>query len=260
MTQPVFLQDPILSVYGDAIAHGFFTRLGGVSKGDYTALNCAHGVSDDPALVDENRARALSALHAGAKRLVTVSQVHGIDVAVIRKEADIDPARKADAIVTNIPGLAIGILTADCVPILFYDPLKNIIAAAHAGWRGAIGGVLKTTMDAMQSLGANREDIIAVAGPCIGQDSYEVGAEFQKEFLSHDDGNGIFFKSGARGGHFQFDLQAYVLARLMKMQLGRIAHIAEDTAAKPDVFFSHRRATLTGNPVTGRQLSAIVLK
>lgn len=259
MTQPIFLTDPVLRAHSDKVAHAFFTRLGGVGTNYYESLNCAYHCGDEPAIVDENRRHALAALCPGAERLVTISQVHSADVLTIQTDGDIDSQTQADAIVTNKPKLAIGILTADCTPILFFAPKQNIIGAAHAGWRGAFDGILQNTIEAMQKLGAQREDIVAVVGPCIGQTSYEVGAEFYQRFIDQSSANAVYFIPSRKPGHHQFDLPGFVLGKLLTAKIGTIAHIPEDTCAKKDLFFSHRRATLAGDPATGRLLSTIAL-
>lgn len=238
-----------------AFPHGFFTRQGGVSTGLFASLNCSDRGQDDPAAVAENRARAARALGFAPDRLVSVHQVHGPVVAV----ADAAPwpreARpKADAIVTDRPGVLLGIVTADCGPVLFADPEAGVVGAAHAGWRGAVGGVLEATLEAMRALGAR--DIRAVVGPCISQPSYEVGDDLRAEVLARDPADARFFAPGAREGKYQFDLPGYCVARLAAAG-ARAQASGHCTLATPDSFFSHRRRTLAGEGPIGHQLSAI---
>jgi len=242
----------------DALPHGFLGREGGVSTGIHAGLNVGLGSDDDRAAIIENRRRAVDAVAPGFD-LVTVHQIHSAD-AVIVNEAFADDARPhADAIVTDRPGLLLGILTADCVPILFADSGAGVIAAAHAGWKGAIGGVTDDTIAAMERLGADRQHIVAAIGPCIARASYEVDAAFVNRFEAADPANERFFTEGARADHAQFDIEAYVLNRLATAGLTRIIALGEDTYSQPDRFFSFRRATHKGEPGYGRQISLIGL-
>lgn len=243
----------------DGIRHGFFTRAGGVSGGIYASLNCGFGSGDVPADIAENRRRAAGALALEPDRLVTCHQVHSPTVARVDAPWPHDRRPRADAMVTCRTGIALGILTADCAPVLLADPAAGVIGAAHAGWRGALGGVLDATVAAMRELGATTAGISAAIGPCIAQTSYEVGPEFPVPFLAESAGHACFFAAAARPGHFRFDLAAYVAARLGRLGIGRIDRAAADTAAEPDRFFSYRRACLSGEPDYGRQLSAIAL-
>ena len=238
------------------LRHGFFTREGGVSEGHYASLNCGFGSGDEPARVAENRARIAGRLKVPAERLVTVYQIHSPEVVVADEPWRPGDAPQADALVTDRPGLALGILTADCVPVLFADPAAGIIGAAHAGWKGARGGVLASTVAAMSRLGARPERMVAAIGPCIAQDSYEVGPEFPGQFEGDE---AAFFKPSARPGHFLFDLGGLVEKRLADEGIGVVSRCAADTAAEEERFFSYRRATLRGEPVYGRGLSVIVL-
>lgn len=235
--------------------HGFFTRRGGVSVGAYASLNCGLRGDDDPAHVAENRARARSAL--GAACLVGLRQVHGPRVLVADPGWTTPP--EADALVTDRPGLALGILTADCAPVLFHDPVARVAGAAHAGWRGAVAGVLEATIAAMVRLGAEPARITAVIGPCIAQPSYEVRADLRDAVLSapwrHATESARFFAPGRDAAHFQFDLPGYCAQRLAG--IGAALVMGPDTLAEETRFFSHRRRTLAGGGPLGHQLSAI---
>ncbi len=241
------------------IRHAFFTRAGGVSGGIYASLNVGLGSDDDAGNVRQNRQRALAAL-GGADTLNTVYQVHGRDVAVAEAGWQPQSAPRADAIVTDRPGIALGILTADCAPILFADPQNRVIGAAHAGWRGAVGGVLAAAVDAMERLGADRASIRAAVGPAIAQSSYEVGPEFPAPFLAEDPENKRFFRASQRAGHHMFDLAGYVARRLDALALAEVTVLGCDTCADEERFFSYRRTTLRREPDYGRELSAIVIE
>ncbi len=240
-----------------SIAHGFFGRNGGVSEGLYAGLNCGPGSHDNKAHVVENRARVAHALQVMPERLCTLYQIHSPS-AVIVHAPWVDAPPQADAMVTNVPGLALGILTADCAPILFADPEAGVVGAAHAGWKGAVGGVIESTVLAMEKLGAKRHRIAATIGPCIAQVSYEVGPEFIARFSLHDQAQ--FFIPSARAGHGYFDLAAYVAMRLGEAGLTAIADLRMDTCGDPDQFFSYRRTTLSREPDYGRQISVIALR
>ena len=241
-----------------SIAHGFFGRAGGVSEGIYAGLNCGSGSRDNAAHVAQNRARVAHALGVAPARLVTLYQVHSPNVVVVRKPWDASTPPQADALVTNTPGLTLGILTADCAPVLFADHEAGVIGAAHAGWKGALSGVVESTVAAMETLGARRERIAAVIGPCIAQASYEVGPEFVARFTPDEQQR--FFVPSSRKDHHQFDLPAYVAATAQAAGLQRIAALAMDTASDPNRFFSYRRTTLAREPDYGRQISAIGLR
>jgi len=230
--------------------HGFFTRRGGVSAGAYASLNCGLRSEDDAAHVAENRARAARALGAEPGRLLALRQVHG--PAVLEADPGWSTPPEADAMVTNRPGLALGIVTADCAPVLFVDAEAGVIGAAHAGWRGAVAGVLEATVAAMVRLGAQRARITAVVGPCIAQASYEVRGDLRDAV-----GEPRFFAPGKDGAHFQFDLAGYCAHRLSG--IARAEVLGVDTLAEEARFFSHRRRTLAGGGPLGHQLSAIVL-
>jgi YfiH family protein len=240
------------------VAHGFFTREGGVSGGIYASLNCGLGSGDDKTMVTENRRRALGKLALAGDRLRTVHQVHG--KAVFTIDAETAPAPKAaDASATRLRGVALGILTADCAPVLFADAEAGVIGAAHAGWKGTLIGVLEAAVEAMEALGARRKKIGAVVGPCIAQESYEVGPEFPKPFLDEDVANRVYFSPAARAGHFQFDLAGYVTAQLGRLGLGEVAAVNLDTYADEPRFFSYRRTCHRQEKDYGRQISMIAL-
>ncbi len=241
------------------VRHAFFTRVGGVSGGIYASLNVGFGSKDDADSVRRNRERALASLGV-ADRLNTVYQVHGRDVVTVEAGWEPGEAPKADAMVTSRPGIALGILTADCAPVLFADTQNRVVGAAHAGWRGAVGGVLAAAVEAMERLGADRRAIHAAVGPTIAQSSYEVGPEFPAPFLDEDAGNQRFFRPSRRAGHHMFDLTGYVASRLEALDLAEIAVLGCDTCADEEAFFSYRRATLRREPDYGRELSAIVIE
>jgi len=241
------------------IRHGFFTREGGVSEGLFASLNCSIGSGDDPAKVDENKRRACAALGLAADRLVTGYQVHGRAVALVEQPWRYEDRPRVDALVTRARGVALGILTADCAPVLLADAAVPLVAAAHAGWRGAVGGVLDEVLAAMESAGAERRRIVAGIGPSIGPRSYEVGPEFPAPFLAEDQANTRFFAAAPRAGHFLFDLGAYAEAKLRRLGVGSVARTGGDTCAEPDRFFSYRRCCLNGEGKFGHLLSAIAL-
>ncbi len=241
------------------IKHGFFTRQGGVSDGLYHGLNCGYGSGDEAALVDENRTRAMAQLGVCREDLNTLYQIHSAHAVVAEKPWSLDERPKADAIVTCQPGLAIGIMTADCTPVLFADEQAGVIGAAHAGWRGAIGGVLETTVQAMESLGADRAQIVAAVGPCIHQESYEVGPEFRATFLESDTLYERFFIPSEKANHHLFDLPGFVMTALSMLGLKTLQNVSVDTYTDEERFFSYRRATHLEEADYGRGLSAIVL-
>ena len=239
------------------VPHGFLGRRGGVSSGICAGLNVGLGSGDDRAAIVENRRRAVEAVAPGA-RLVTVHQVHSPTAVVATAPWPDDARPHADAIVAAKPGLALGILTADCAPVLLADAQAGVIGAAHAGWKGALGGVLEAALDAMESLGADRARITAAIGPAIARKSYEVDEAFRHRFADADAANDRFFTPG-REGHHQFDLEGYAAARLAAAGVRRVEALGLDTYAEPDLFFSYRRATHRGEPDYGRQLSLIAL-
>jgi YfiH family protein len=241
------------------LRHAFFTRQGGVSEGLYASLNCGLGSGDSADSVRENRKRAMTALDLGAAALSTVYQVHGKTVAIL--DAPLPPGARpqADALATKTPGVALGVLAADCAPVLFCDPKARVIGAAHAGWKGALGGVLEATVAAMVELGATPSAIVAGIGPCIAQRSYEVGPEFPAPFLAEDESHARFFAPSRKDGHHLFDLRGFVGGRLARAGCGEIHALPNDTCAEADRFFSYRRACRRGEKDYGRGLSAIVL-
>lgn len=238
------------------LPHGFLGRRGGVSLGDVSGLNVGLGSGDDPAAIAENRRRAADAILPDGK-LATVYQVHSADCVVAPEAPWPDAGRPhADAIVTDRPGVLLGILTADCAPVLFADRQAGIVGAAHAGWKGAIAGVTDATIASMISLGAARERIVAAIGPCIAQSSYEVDHAFRDRFLAQNAGSAAFFTAG-RDSHFQFDLEGYVANRLENAGIAAVERLALDTYALEDRFYSFRRATHRSEPAYGRQISLI---
>ena len=241
------------------VTHGFFTRGGGVSEGLYASLNCGLGSGDDRAKVAENRARAARSFGLDAARLLSVYQIHSPSVIEVHQPWAAENAPRADAMVTDRKGLMLGVLAADCAPVLLADVKAGVIGAAHAGWRGALVGVVEATVAAMEKLGAARASMRAAIGPCIMQASYEVGGEFPAPFLAQDPNNRAHFIAGARPGKFHFDLPGYLMARLEQAGIAAI-HCARDTQAEESDFFSFRRATLRGEQHYGRCLSAIALR
>ena len=241
------------------VRHGFVTREGGVSQGLYGSLNCGPGSKDDPDLVRENRDRAMAMMDLPADALATVYQAHTNDVVVVTEPWAAGCSPTADAMVTNRPGIALGILTADCAPVLLADGKAGVVAAAHAGWRGALSGVLDNTVRAMIELGGKPDRIVAAIGPCIGHRSYEVGPEFPAPFLAEDAANVDFFAPAVRPDHALFDLPGYISRKLARLGLIEVTRVPADTCRDEARFFSYRRATLRGEPDYGRQLSAIFL-
>ena len=238
-----------------AISHGFFGRTGGASLGIYASLNCGPGSNDDPANVAENRRRARVAL--GASALNTLYQIHSPNV--VNVDAPWSIAPQADAMVTKTRGIALGILSADCAPVLFADVESEVIGAAHAGWKGALTGVIEATVATMEAQGARRSRIAAALGPCISQANYEVGEEFRDRFVAADPANTGYFAAGTRAGHHQFDLEEFVAARLVHAGVANLSRLSTCTYAHEAEFFSFRRATHRGEKDYGRELSAIVL-
>jgi YfiH family protein len=253
------LQAEILTAPG--VVHGFFGRTGGVSSGVFASLNCGPGSGDDLNAVRENRRRALQELSGGARaELLTLYQVHGRETVTVGKPWPFSERPKADAMVTNVPGLVLGILTADCAPVLLADAKARVIGAAHAGWKGALADVTDSVIEAMEQLGAARTRIAAAIGPCITQSNYEVGPELVAAFNHADPANAQFFRPSARADHFRFDLPGYVASRLRSAGIVNVETVAACTYAREDEFYSFRRATHRGETDYGRQLSAILLK
>jgi hypothetical protein len=252
----LILRAKVLSDAGGT-AHGFFGRTGGVSEGIYASLNCGPGSKDAPAHVTENRRRALAAL--GGTRLVTLYQVHSASAVTVTEPWDIPDNPKADAMATGRPGIALGILAADCAPVLLADPEARVVGAAHAGWNGALAGVVESAVKAMLRLGARPERIRAAIGPCISKEAYEVGPEFEARFRAADAANTRFFIPSPRAGHWQFDLESYVAQRLARAGVSTVERLSACTYAREADFFSYRRATHRREADYGRQLSAIML-
>ncbi len=252
-----------LSVDPIAVPHGFFTRLGGVSSGPFASLNCSLSGADAREAVLENRARAARALGAEPDAVLGLTQVHGHDVLTVTEPWPAGAGGRADAMVTDRPGVALGIVTADCAPVLFADTQAGVIGAAHAGWRGAVSGVIEQTLAAMIALGARAEHIAAAVGPCIAQPSYEVGPDLRDAVLSQGsaqaESGAAFFAPGRREDRWQFDLPGYCAMRLRTAGVGSIAVTGVDTLTDDTRFFSHRRRTLAGGGPIGHQISVIVL-
>jgi YfiH family protein len=238
------------------VAHGFLGRRGGVSTGELAELNVGYGSKDERAAIAENRRRAVDAVLRGAE-LMTVHQIHSATAVYADRVWPQDARPHADAMVTDRPGLLLGILSADCTPVLFADADAGVIGAAHAGWRGALAGVTDATVEAMERLGARRERITAAVGPCIAQPSYEVDESFQGRFLEQDEGNVRFFSNSGVKPHF--DLESYVVSRLVHAGIGAVEALGLDTYADADRFYSFRRATHRGEADYGRQVSLIGL-
>lgn len=240
------------------IRHAFFGRQGGVSEGVYASLNCGSGSQDSRDAVTENRNRCASALDA--QHLLSLYQIHSAQAVIVETPWALGLGPQADAMVTRVPGIALGVLAADCAPVLFADEAAGVIGAAHAGWKGAHGGVLEAAIETMESLGAERTRIVAAIGPCISQDAYEVGPEFFDAITRADPETGRFFEPAVRSAHWQFDLAGYVAARLETAGLAAIDILGECTYAQEAAYFSYRRTTHRKEPDYGRNLSAIVLR
>ena len=257
MSKPNPIIADVLTAPG--IAHGFFTSEGGVSGDIYTSLNCGLGSKDDADAVTENRNRVARHLGAKAGHVLTVYQIHSDKTLVADGPIERSRLPKADAIVTRTLGLVIGALAADCAPVLLADAKIGIVGAAHAGWRGAIGGILESAIDAMVALGANRRHIHAAVGPCISQSNYEVGPEFEAEFLARAPGNARWFLRPTVGSRPHFDLSGYVADRLRLAGIGEVAQHSPCTFENDARLFSYRRSQRRKEPDYGRQISAIVL-
>jgi YfiH family protein len=239
------------------LAHGFFTRQGGVSQGLFDSLNCGLGSTDEPDAVRENRARV--AAHLGAFDVVTAHQVHSATAIVADRAWTPDQRPRVDAIVTATPGLAVGVLSADCAPILFADPQARVVAAAHAGWRGAVAGIAEATIAAMLELGASKDRIRAAVGPCIGPAVYEVGPDFKADVLARDPASAEYFRQPLAGAREHFDLPGYVANRLLRAEVAVDGRPPLCTYDEDVLFFSYRRSQAHKNLDYGRQISAIVL-
>jgi hypothetical protein len=253
----MFIEAPELASYPN-IRHAFFTRQGGVSEGLYASLNGGLGSNDDRDRVLENRRRMAAQLDLAPEALISVYQVHSPD-AVLVEGPWAGERPKADGMATAAPGLALAITTADCGPVLFADPHAGVIGAAHAGWRGALTGIMEATLAAMERLGARRDKIVAVLGPTIGPDAYEVGHDLMTRFTDADARNARFFRANGRPGHAQFDLPAYIAARLEAAGIGEVASLGLCTYSDEERFYSFRRTTHRAEPDYGRLISAIAL-
>jgi polyphenol oxidase len=242
------------------IRHAFFTREGGVSGGLYASLNGGQGSSDQPEAVVENRARMAAHLGVAEERLLSVYQIHSPDVAIVKAAWKREDRPKADAMVTNLPGFALGVSSADCGPLLFADPKARVIGAAHSGWKGAIGGVLEATVSAMEALGARRRYIRAALGMTISRAAYEVGPEFVARFIEEKAADARYFSPGAETGKSMFDLPAFIVDRLSALGLAQVEDLSLCTFADENRFFSYRRTTHRKEPDYGRHISAIVLE
>jgi len=248
---------------GNDIAYGFFGRSGGVSSGLYSSLNCGLGTKDDVDAVMENRARVCRALGIEPHNLMGLSQMHSEVCMIVSEPWTLDKRLQGDAMVTDIPGVALGILTADCAPVLFRGVKKDgrpVIGAAHAGWGGALKGVLESTYSAMQKAGAEKRTIRAVIGPCIGRKSYEVSEDFKKPFLTQHPGSENYFHKGRRKGHLMFDLPGYIKRRMQIMGVSRVSDVRKDTYANESYYFSYRRSVHRGEGDYGRQVSVIAIR
>jgi polyphenol oxidase len=239
--------------------HGFFTRRGGVSTGPFASLNCSLSSQDDRAAVMENRGRVADALDVPHHLLMGCTQVHGTDVVRVNTPWIAGAGPRADAMVTNRPGLALGVITADCAPVLFADVQAGIAGAAHAGWRGALAGVIEATIDAMCQLGARAERLAVAIGPCIGQESYEVAADLRDAVLARDPADAGFFADGDRPDRWRFDLPGYCASRVRAAGVANVSVSGVDTVRDQERFFSHRRRTLTGGGPIGHQISVIAI-
>lgn len=257
--RPEPIRSPVLDGLAQSgIRHGFFTRVGGVSEGIFRGLNAGQGSGDRPEHVAENRFRIARTLGIEPANLVTVHQIHSPDAVVVDLPFAGDRP-KADAMATRQPGLALGVLTADCGPVLFADTKTRVVGAAHAGWKGALGGVLEATIAAMEGLGAERAQTVAVLGPTISQDNYEVGPEFRERFVVAEPGSDIYFRASGSEGRYMFDLQAYIVARLERAGVTASA-IGRCTYAEEEYFYSYRRSVHKHEPDYGRLMSAIILE
>lgn len=244
----------------EGYTHGFFTRNGGVSQGVYASLNVAYGSKDHPEAVEENRTRIAHTLGASVDRLYTLSQIHSNKVVVISSADDSNHRAEADALVSNEKDVLLGILTADCVPVLFIDPTNHVIAAAHAGWKGAIGGIIENTIESMQSIGAETRQIRAVIGPSIHQNSYEVDQHYYQQFIEHASDYQQFFIPSPTADRYLFDLPRFVLHQLERAAIQHIGWVEQDTYSNETEFFSYRRTTHRQEADFGRQISVIGIK
>jgi polyphenol oxidase len=253
--------EPIVAkcLTGVGVRHGFFTRKGGVSGGIYAGLNCGFGSGDDTQAVAENRRRVAQCLMPSASTVLTVHQVHSAVAVIVDRDIARAELPKVDGLVTATRGLVIGALAADCAPVLFADHEAGVIGAAHAGWRGAFGGIVEATVAAMESIGARRDRIAACVGPCINQRNYEVGEGFKADLVARDSANAVFFLNIGASGLPHFDLPGFVAAQLAKARVGTIERQTPCTYENESLFYSFRRTTHRKEPDYGRQISPIVL-
>lgn len=256
--KPGFLQARSLADL-PGIRHAFFTRQGGVSDGLYASLNAGIGSDDAPARVAENRGRMADTLGVPRGHLVTCYQIHSPDVVVAETPWTRETAPRADAVVTRVAGLAVGVTTADCGPVLFAEPDAGVVGAAHAGWKGALGGIIEATIAAMEALGARRSRITVALGPMIRQPSYEVGPDFVARLVAAGEDQARFLAPARRESHAMFDLPGYIAARLADAGVGAVEDLGVCTYADPERFFSYRRTTHRGEPDYGRHVNAIAL-
>jgi YfiH family protein len=243
----------------DGLRHAFFDRSGGVSEGVFASLNCGYSSGDDPERVAENRARALGRLDLAPEGLCTARQVHGAEVLVVRRAEPGRPAVAADALVTDRAGPTLGVLSADCAPVLLADPAARVIGAAHAGWRGALEGVIEAAVRAMVEVGARQERMSAAVGPCIGKASYQVGPELRAQFVAEDERSALLFEPADGSDRLLLDLKGYALLRLARSGIEECIALGHDTFADEARFFSARRTRLSGGERFGLLLSAIAL-
>lgn len=258
MTPVPKIISPLLEHLDDNLHHAFFTRDGGVSGGFYSSLNCGYGSNDNPIHITENRRRACEALDTSLESLVTPFQVHGTTVRIVDGPRNRLTTPEADGLVTRNPGIALGILTADCAPVLFADPHAGVIGACHAGWRGALKGIVESTLIAMENLGAGRDRICASIGPCIAQTSYQVGSEFRDQFLRVNSVNSHWFQED-EASRYRFDLSGFISERLAVAGVDAYDCIGRDNCAEEETLFSYRRSTHKKEPDFGRGLTAIML-
>lgn len=243
-----------------SVRHAFFSRRGGVSEGLYASLNCGTGSADDKLAVQENRARIASHFEQPPQHLVTMYQVHSADAVLVDSPWSMDDAPRIDGMVTTRPGLVLGVLSADCAPVLFADDQAGVIGACHAGWKGALAGITENVVALMEQAGARRDRIVAGIGPCIAFRSYEVGPEFRQPFIAQNPHNEDFFAKGRQGDRLRFDLAGYIGRRLGQSGLSMIQACPHDTLVEERRFFSYRRACLRGEADYGRNISAIMLQ
>lgn len=259
----VFLSDTNFLADNESVTHGFFSRQGGVSSGLYSSLNCGLGTKDSPENVRHNRHLAAEGIGIRGDHLLSLKQIHSADCLYLDRPFSLDNRPEADAFVTDVPGIGLGILTADCGPVLFYgtkDDGKLVIGAAHAGWGGALKGILESTVKTMIDHGAALETIRASIGPCIGPKSYEVTLDFAAPFLNDNPDSDHFFKSAHKDGHLMFDLPGYIASRLAGCGIRSVSITGLDTYAQENGYFSYRRTTHQGEPDYGRQISALVIR